>query len=228
MPGCAENPVRISVITPLGRPYLAGVSAQCVALQKHRDIEHIIVGGSHGKVGEEDYYNKVAVGIEAAKGAVIAIFEDDDYYYPDWLQYAASQIWLGAEVVGCGWSRVYNLNYRRFVERKKVVQGPFAGTVVFSREVIGEFIGACREHHPFKAIAKSLKLKQPDRNYLVAMKGIPGGAVGVSNQDNRWHDQEDLYPSADLSLSVLREWIGREMLDAYAPALRKLRHQVPA
>ena len=215
--------MKISVVTPLARPYLASVSAQSVAFQTGVDvIDHIIVGGNLGNPGPEDFYNKVACGINASTGDVIAIFEDDDFYESDWLQYALGHILSGAKVVGCGWSRVYNLMKRRYLHRDDVIRGPFAGTVVFSRSVTPHFLAACKDHKSFKSVANELDAVHAPRSFIVTVKGLPGGAVGVPGQDFRWHEQADLYPCEDPDLKVFRQWVGDDMMIAYTSALKRL------
>ena len=74
----------LSVVTPSnGRPQALELCRHYVARSSIKPFEHVVVDEPRGMV------ENLTKALGQVRGDAVAIFEDDDWYHPDWLQHVA-------------------------------------------------------------------------------------------------------------------------------------------
>ena len=150
-------------------------------------------------------------GLEAVDPALpLVIWEDDDWYAPDWLTTVAHAL-QNAELVGENMAYYYNVAHRKWRQMHNTHHASLCATAM-QGAAIETFRRMCKQHHKFIDIElwrahRSRHLFAGHR--VVGIKGLPGrGGIG-SGHDSNFRGQ------ADANLVKLREWIGSDA-DAYA------------
>ena len=143
-------------------------------------------------------------GLDAVNPDVpLVIWEDDDWYAPDWLDTVARELET-ADLVGEHRARYYNVAQRRQQEMDNVRHASLCATAMRGA-AIEAFRRACGQ----KKVFIDIELWRSHRNRslfdghrVVGIKGLPGrGGIGVGHRDS-------FRGRPDPNLDILRQWIG--------------------
>lgn len=133
----------------------------------------------------------------------LVIWEDDDWYAPDWLDVVSREL-QHAELVGECRARYYNVALQRGRQLNNQSHASLCATAMRGR-AIQTFRKACERKQKFIDIelwrsARSRRLFGGHR--VVGIKGLPGrGGIGMGHS-------EDFNGQHDPDQSLLRSWIG--------------------
>ena len=217
---------KVSIITPTpGRPTLA-LTKDWVQHQAYAGEYEWIIATS-GDVPEEvepwatviktdgkfrgkpaDLYANTKAALAAATGDVVVVFEDDDYYAPDWISRCAMAIEGGAVLVGQQTSHHYFVPAQRMRSYRWKDRASWAATA-FARtpEMVERVNEICRRGRGLspdidlwrltqKALAKNELL---DCNSVFQMKGVCPG-LGMGHQPRRYYQCEP--GSRDVAINI--------------------------
>lgn len=203
--------MRISVLTPSnGRPEQLELCRQYVARQTAQAFEHVVVDEPRGLV------ENLIEGLAHVAGDAVAIFEDDDWYHPAWLEQVAQGL-ERAELVGERIARYYHVPTGGFWSEDLAPTGRASLCATALRAELVPLLLEILEtsSNPFvdlrfwsQAKGTSWELLDPEEPAVVGIKGLPGtpgigaGHVATFYQE---HDTPDR--------SRLRDLVGDE--DAY-------------
>lgn len=135
----------------------------------------------------------------------LIIWEDDDWYAPDWLETVTAEL-ARSELVGECRARYYNVALRRGRQLGNASHASLCATAMRGR-AIHTFRKAC-ERRP-KFIDLDLWKSHRSRhlfggNRVVGIKGLPGrGGIGMGHRD-------DFRGEYDPDGALLRQWIGED------------------
>lgn len=200
--------MKISVITPTnGRPEALEICRHYVARQTKPAHQHIISEGGTLK-------DNLLEALDRVTGDVVAIFEDDDHYEPDWLE-QISQCMGPAKMVGQLYINYYHLPSGGY----KLMKSPHPSlcATAFCRSVVPRFVEACSaEMVDFAFWRGSARANVPARiltkpqGFVTGMKGLPGTRGMCQGH------KPELYSAHDCADNlVLRKWVGDEDAGRY-------------
>lgn len=156
--------------------------------------------------GENTQARNLLKGLEGIDpNGLLTIFEDDDWYAPDWLTTIAAEL-EHAELVGEHRARYYNVEQRRGRQLVNTGHASLCSTAMRGA-ALRDFADACRSRPRF--IDLELWRRPRGRRLfgghrVVGIKGLPGrGGIGMG------HDP-DFKGEADTSGDLLRHWIGED------------------
>lgn len=158
----------------------------------------------------------LAAALDAVKGDVVAIIEDDDYYAPDYL---AQMLWLldGVAVAGEMRAIYYNVAHRKWHRHQNTGHASLCQTI-FKTTVLSDFRAALQQSCEFidihfwsrVAAAGLVPVRLNDSHLCIGIKGLPGRAgIGSGHRPNPGYQQD----TADMP--KLQELIGADA-EAYA------------
>lgn len=156
----------------------------------------------HWEPGQNTQGRNLRAGLEAYAGGWLTVWEDDDYYAPDWLERIMAQ---PGDLVGEGGSRWYNVRYRTWGQLNNYSHCSLRATAMRGRAV--EAFLAVLEHpqryYDFELWAAFDGAKHVTHTKLtVGLKGLPGRPGIAEGHDGKgdW----------DSSGRRLRDWIGED------------------
>lgn len=156
--------------------------------------------------GQNTQARNLLHGLDAINPALpLVIWEDDDWYAPDWLDVVSREL-QHAELVGECRARYYNVALRRGRQLGNAMHASLCATAMRGR-AINTFRKAC-ERRP-KFIDLELWKSHRSRHLfgghrVVGIKGLPGrGGIGMGHRD-------DFSGQHDPDHKLLREWIGAD------------------
>jgi len=191
----------VSVLTPTcDRPEALGLCKRWFSLQTHKGpMEHIIEHGG-------DFYDNMANALERASGDLFVIFEDDDYYSPDYVKHLVPRLNIRAPLWGQRWGRLYHLPSGGY-NNKTGQSGPFACTMAWHKSIKDRVLELLKAKEPIKQLYREVRANITNTPYMVAMKAMPGKPAIKRN----WHTySHEKFPYLDTDRRVLREWVGEE------------------
>lgn len=153
------------------------------------------------------FRGNVAAGLCRARCPRIAIWEDDDWYPPDYLQFLLDRFHEGYELIGQARARYYNVATRRHRQLINASHASLCQSAVSSR--IGSFLehrcrtrgGTFLDLDLWREHPRCARYLHP-HSTVVGIKGLPGKAgIGMGHR-------LPLNERFDRDGSVLRRWIG--------------------
>jgi len=164
-------------------------------------------------VGPKSLAQNLWWGLREAKGELIFICEDDDWYGPEHLKECVLHLAKpGIKATGTIWQRYYHLPTLSHRTYKNV--GSALCSTAFHRDLIPQLIDAamwCGQNNR-KGIDRrfwdSLPDEQKDifdpaQNQVIGMKGLPGRfGIGIGHQPRGFESDENA--------EILREWVGQD------------------
>lgn len=161
------------------------------------------------------FLGNLLTAIRRARHEKVLFIEDDDWYAPDYLRTMHS--WLdGADIVGEGRARYYNVATRRFHLCSNGGHASLCQTGI-RRELVPWMIDHIERFHRvnidlhlWKTGAKGKRQAlRPESTRSAGIKGLPGKAgIGIGHRLGPGN-------SHDADGTVLRRWIGREDAEMY-------------
>lgn len=133
----------------------------------------------------------------------VVIWEDDDWYAPDWLTHIEAQL-ERAEVVGEGKARYYNVATRQGRQLRNGMHASLCSTAVRGK-AIETLRQACKRAPKFIDLDLWQKHRSRyvfDGHRVVGIKGMPGrDGIGMGHKN-------DFTGEFDPDGALLRQWIG--------------------
>ncbi len=210
--------MKISAITcTYERPQALKLCEKYMARQTRQPDQWLILDGS-GPMSDK-VLRAVSSGIE---GDVLVFFEDDDYYFPTWIEWCEKQISKGFDIVGQGKALYYHVGRRWWSDCKNVRHASLCQTAISRSlfEPLTELIPAYDNQFFDTRLwriecNRYLHLPKEGERLVIGMKGLPG-KLGYSNE-HRTRTPPGV--NADPSLAYLWKLIGKDALN-YAPFKR--------
>lgn len=228
--------MKIAVITPTSdRPQALEILSKCMERQIQKPDQWIIVDGSEKsskahvntdldflvfkkrkrsvtEIGPINLGRNLILGMQTLSKDIeaVLIMEDDDYYFPSYIQ-KCSKILEHNRVVGNCWLRYYNVAHRKWWVGKN--NGPALHNTGFRLDLESKFLEACAvgtsgNYNIDRAFWKGLRdpiSKDPFQLNMVSIKGVPGrfGLGSGHKPKSSW--------VADYNLVTLKNWIGKDV-----------------
>lgn len=146
------------------------------------------------------------------KGDAIVWFENDDYYFPGWIEWCEKQLSQGFELVGQGLAIYYNVAHRWWSKCNNPRHASLCNTAMSVKllEVIVNIIEGYRipwiDTYLWRTdCAKYLQLPSDAERLLIGIKGMPG--YGYSREHRKGNPKE---VKGDPSLMKLWKLIGKD------------------
>lgn len=233
-----KNAIRISVITPTGaRPEAQIIcrtlfERQTILRDSRFDVEWIVVDDSRDvfnwgdrativskptpsweDIQENTQGRNLLRGLELSTGEYLAVFEDDDYYSPDYLlKMALTLIESGGDIIGESRAFYYNLKTLRYKELSNQTHASLCQTM-FCRSEVSKLERIIKEQRTkffdimlWEEAAHAVLF--PSSTLATGIKGLPGrGGIGIGHlQNNDW--------PCDSELAILKSRLGKD-IDLY-------------
>lgn len=132
----------------------------------------------------------------------LVIIEDDDYYAPDYIEFALAQL-AGVDLAGETRARYYNIATRRWRHLSNTTHSSLASTVM-QGAAIDAFAKACKSGDKFIDIrlwASVRRKRLYEGGRVVGIKGMPGrGGIGIGHRED--------FGTRDVNDEVLKHWLG--------------------
>jgi hypothetical protein len=164
-------------------------------------------------IGPKSLARNLVWGLMRAKGEIIFICEDDDWYGSDHVKECINHLAQPEiKVTGTIWQRYYHLPSLTYRTYKNV--GSALCSTAFHRDLIQPLINSavwCEEHEQrgidrrfWDSLPEDQKdIFEPLNNQVIGMKGLPGRiGIGVGHRPRGFE--------ADPEAKMLREWIGND------------------
>lgn len=162
------------------------------------------------------FRGNVCAGLCRVETERVAIWEDDDFYPPDWLQFLIDQFDAGAELIGQARAKYYHLPTRRYRIMKNHAHASLCQSA-FVRRISDWLDHRCRTRGgTFIDLDLWKRWRVPgtqaflaDASTVIGIKGLPGkSGIGIGHRlgdGNRF----------DADGSILRSWCGDEAAAEY-------------
>lgn len=143
----------------------------------------------------------------AATEDVVAVWEDDDWYAPDYLETVLRWVET-ADLVGEGCARYYHIGAQRYHVHRNTGHASLCSTAFRVGPVLPLLRAICQRQPPMVdlqlwATAVSRRVVTPAA-LVVGVKGLPGRAgIGAGHRMRTGHQH-------DPDGAVLREWVGED------------------
>lgn len=167
-------------------------------------LQVVVRPSPHWQPGQNTQARNLLAGLNAIDPAhPMAIFEDDDWYAPDWLTHIAAQL-ERAELVGEIRARYYNAATRQGRQLNNATHSSLCSTAMRG-SAIETFRQSCKRAPKFIDLdlwKRHRNKKVFDGHRVVGIKGMPGrGGIGMGHQEafKGQHDPDG---------ALLRQWIG--------------------
>lgn len=190
------------------RPICLDLCKSYVKMQTYANINHIIADGG-------EIWENMLNGLSECKGDAVVIFEDDDFYPPDWTSLCVKYL-NTFDIVGQRLAYMYHVPTGNYGIKVPSNGHSSLHSTAFKKDLIPFFVDIIKEHQLAKdpildkdLWQKSTHLKQYliDSKSVITMKSMPG-KKGYSLK----HNPNRLPHHDDSNRSVLRRWVG----DAHA------------
>ena len=165
--------------------------------------------------GPEPMGTKVLNAIESGKieGDAIVVVEDDDYYFPTWLEWCEKYLSKGYEIVGQGNALYYQVAWRWYSNCQNVRHASLCQTA-FSKSMLEPLVNIIKSYdNQFFDTrlwrlerSKYLHLPKDGERLVIGMKGLPG-TKGYSGEHSQINPKGT---TPDRRLKVLREIMGED------------------
>lgn len=164
-------------------------------------------------LGENTQKRNLIIGLQEAKGEVILILEDDDYYAENFIEVLYTELnnpRYKFQVVGEANSRYYHLKQKKWKILKNRNFSTFSQTI-FRRSVIPDLkkVLETRDSKFDSGFWKESTVPRyliPTTTLTVGMKGLPGRpglGIGHNAEDSNWQQDTN-------NLDYLYKWIGED------------------
>jgi len=173
----------------------------------------------HSENPIHSFYGNAESAVFRCKNDIIVFIEDDDYYAPGWLSWVVNAINAGADCVGEGNAKYYNVHHRHYKFMRNRGHASLCQTAVakdafipyfketFHRRKYRKFLDmhlwrhALLHQHPFL---------KPESEHVVGIKGMPGkGGLGSGHRPGRgW--------ITDPEFRTLTSWAGEDIAGFYS------------
>ena len=194
--------MRVSVITP------SSGNEACLELCQQLVQEQTIQVHEHNYVASANWQANVTVLLEACEGDFIALWDDDDWYDPRYLETCLSLMTEDIKVVGQSVRRWYHLGKRAYNNDRE--SGPLPGTFMFHRSLIEPLQRAMAQGVAYKDFFWQHQGYDGPRyklatDFIVQMKGTPGKRISVKHEYTK-----DRFPNLDRDAETLQRWVGKD------------------
>lgn len=211
--------MRISVVTPTkDRPEAVELCQRWFSEQRYPVYEHIVVDGG-------GMLDNLREGIRKAKGDIVLLADDDDYYDPGWTKWVAGTYRdPESQAAGQTVQTFYHIRGARRWDGEK--QGPLAGTISFRIGQSDNVIQWMDEDGRPKRILRDVKHTVVHEQFCCRIMGLylgDGPGRGLSRKHS-----PDSFPIPDPGLRSLRERIGDSAVDAYLDAVKRIDERLKA
>ena len=183
-----------------------GLQAQPVTFQRAGWDLVIVRPEPYWQAGQNTQARNLRAGLAViAADARVVVFEDDDWYAPDWLTTADAML-DKAELVGEPQARYYNVAMRKGRQLSNNAHASLCSTAMRG-DALRLFRDVCQDKHKFIDMelwkrARSRHLFAGHR--VVGIKGLPGrSGIGMGHAGG-FVGQDD--PTG----ALLREWVGED------------------
>lgn len=167
------------------------------------------------KPGENTQARNLIAGLDAGEpDTLTTIWEDDDWYSPEWLS-ALSQHAPRAELIGESKAVYFNVRTRRYGQLRNYQHSSLrcsamrGDAIVAFRQVLTEF----SRYYDFKLWKSFENCHVFDGDMTVGIKGMPGRPGIATGHSDEWG-------TFDPEMTRLRRWIGKDA-DLYADYYRE-------
>lgn len=205
--------MRISVLTPSnGRPDQLELCRRYVERQTFEAFEHVVVDAPRGLA------ENLREGLQRVQGDAIAIFEDDDWYHPTWLERVAGALELG-EIVGERVARYYHVPTGGYWENDLQTERRSSLCATAFRRELTPLLSKLLHGGPFIDVrfwnlalqaGRGFELVSPWPPGVVGIKGL-GGTPGIG----RGHDPTFYRRKDSHDRRILRVLVGDEDATRY-------------
>lgn len=141
----------------------------------------------------------------------VIIFEDDDWYHPDYLVVYKNRL-LNYELVGEGPARYYNIQRRSYRILGNTKRASFCQTALRA-SIVDKLFVACQRDSAFVDARLWDKnchkfVFRDDKPHCIGIKGMPGRmGIGMGHRCKSF--------TTDKEFKILERWIGKEDTDYY-------------
>lgn len=164
---------------------------------------------SESRRGADSLAHNIISACGAAKGDIVLVMEDDDYYFPNHIEVCLKYL-KHADAAGCDRMRYYNIKLRAWMDLLNT--GSALCNTAFRSNCLSLLVTAARMalhrkvYHIDRFFWQGVRQRAVHKEAtVVGMKGLPGTVgLGIGHRDNnRW--------VRDPSFKKLREWIGEDV-----------------
>ena len=211
---------KVSVITPAApdRPQTLALCRAFVMAQTVDVAEHIVC--KKGSLREN-----LLFGLSEAKGDIVAIFEDDDYYSPDWLAWCVHALDKErAQIVRQAKAHYYHIPTGQYRQPKTP---PGLCTFAFTQKLLPLLVKFIKEAKPKAALDLLLwrkldRLRVPrtyfegEQPHVVGIKGLPGTpGLGAGHCDHFYSSKRNTILDCLEERPLLRALVGEQLTRSY-------------
>lgn len=194
-----------------------GEAPSSITLRRDNWTIEVIRPTPFWKPGENTQGRNLKAGLERV-GAddVLTVWEDDDWYHPDWLKTVADRIW-DAELIGERYARYYNVHRRKWSRLNNAEHASLRCSAMRGQaiEAFREVLQTPNRFYDLKLWTRHKNRALFDTKLTLGMKGLPGRPGIAEGHDG-------LRGKPDPDGSELRRMIGDDA-DWYLPFYEELR-----
>lgn len=201
--------MKVSVLTVTkDRPEALSLCKRWVDHQTYAIHEWIVIEGM-------DYCEGLVLGAEKAKGDLIVIFDDDDWYDRRYVASVVGLVDRSFDVVAALWTGPYHIRARAYQTYKRFYG--LSNTLSFKPNICGAWRELWESGRKMKDIRSLPTATHMHKQLMVPIKGLYPGGAGMSVMQTYASSK---YPIQDPELAYLESKVGGEAVEHYIAALK--------